>query len=124
MPSEKNQPKNFLPIIICLISLVLIFNISREIIRLYRSDERVKEAQQKIEKLKLENWQLKQEKEYRNTQEFLEGQIRDKLLMTKKGETIVILPQGAVEKFASEAAQINKTEEVVPTWRQWLALFW
>jgi len=65
---------------------------------------------------------LQQEKQYRESKDFLEKEIRNKLMMGKKDEIMVVLPEEVRQKIASES--INKVEkEEVPVWRQWWELF-
>lgn len=115
--------RKFLPLLISFLSLILIFNLSREVVRLSKAGQRIEEARDKVQELKLENWQLKKELDYRQTDEFLEQEIRNKLGMAKKDETIVILPRETVEKFASQAAT-RVEEKQLSSWQQWLEIFW
>ncbi len=114
--------KPFFSILISVVSLFLILNFSRELINLSQAGNRLEEIREDVKKLRFKNWQLKQEVDYRKTDEFLEKEIRDKLGMARKGETVVILPQEKIEKIASQAAA-EKKERQLSIWRQWLELF-
>lgn len=105
-----------------IICLILIINLSRELLRLSQSDKRLKEAEDNVKQLKLENWKLTQEKQYRQSDSFLENEIRNKLLLGKEGETIVILPKDEVDAIASASSEETQKEKKAP-WQQWLALF-
>ncbi len=114
--------KRFIALLILFFSLFLIFNFSRELLKLAKSGERIKEVEVKLEKLKITRWQLQEEKKYRESPAFLEKEIRDKLLMGKPGETVVILPQEEIDKIASPAGEPARMVEL-PIWRQWLEVF-
>lgn len=113
--------KKILSLLVTAICLIFIFNLSKELLRLSKVDERIGQAKQKKEELKLENWQLKQELAYRQTDEFIEEGIRDKLLMSKKGETMVIVPSGSIN-IASSSADIKNKKEL-DNWEKWLEVF-
>ena len=113
--------KKALSFLITAICLIFIFNLSKELLRLSKADERIDQAKQKKEELKLENWQLKQELAYRQTEEFLEKEIRDKLLMVKKGETMVIVPAGSID-IASSSSETKDGKEL-DNWEKWLEVF-
>ncbi len=104
------------------LSLFLIFNFSKNLWQWPQARKRLEETQKKLQALKLKNWQLQQEKKRRESPEFIEEEIRNKLLMTKEGETIVVLPEEIFPKVASASVnQEEKTEK--PAWRQWWELF-
>ena len=115
--------KRILLILACVFGLILIFNLVREIMRFSKSGERLKQAQEQVEQLKVKNWQLKQEKQYRESDDFAEKEIRDKLMMAKEGELVVVLPQEIIQKIASSSASEEGKVEL-PAWRQWWSLFW
>ena len=70
-------------------------------------------------KEKNENQRLKRDFIKANTNEFIEEQARNKLLLVKEGEQKVIIPK---ELIASQTAQ-NKITENEPNWRKWWNLF-
>ena len=113
--------KKALSLLVTAICLIFIFNLSKELLRLSKADERIDQAEQKKEELKLENWQLKRELAYRQTEEFLEKEIRDKLLMVKEGETMVIVPAGSID-IASSSVDTKDRKEL-DNWEKWLEVF-
>lgn len=78
---------------------------------------KVKEDEMRLERLKVENEQLKQELDYKNTQRYEEEEIRNKLGLVKEGESIVNLPNSIVQ----EVAKVD--EVIVPNWKKWQNLF-
>lgn len=109
-------------ILIFLLAMVLIFNFAKELWQWPQATKRLKEAQTELQALKLKNWQLKQEKQYRESEEFAEKEIRNKLVMGKEGEVTVVLPEDTLPKIASSSAG-NQEKTVLPPWRQWWELF-
>ncbi len=80
---------------------------------------KVGEESVRLEKLKAENQQLKQELEYKKSNQFAEAEIRNKLGLAKEGETVVILSQNQNQVDSSQLAQ--KPEK--PNWQKWKDLF-
>jgi len=111
-----------LSLLTTLLGLILIFNLSRQIYRLSTADDRIYQAQEKLNKLKLENWKLINEKNKRQTDEYLESQIRDKLLMSKNGETVVVIPKENLPDIATATSEIT-VQASLPVWRLWLEVF-
>lgn len=105
-----------------LVSLVFVINLFRKTFDLIKAEKRVSQTQEKLEQVKKENEELKKTRNYYQSEEFLEEQIRNKLGMAKPGEKVLVLP----EKFKED--QNNKTEKEeelvnIPNWQKWLALF-
>ncbi len=113
--------KKILSLLITAICLIFIFNLSKELLRLSKADERIDQAEQKKEELRLENWQLKQELAYRQTDEFIEEEIRNNLLMVKRGETMVIVPSESTNIASSSVETKNRKE--LDNWEKWLEVF-
>jgi cell division protein FtsB len=114
--------KKTLTFLFFLFSLLLIFNLSREVYRVSQSSGRLNEAEERVEKEKLRNWQLKEEKKYKESPFFLEKEIRDKLMMGKSGEVTVILPRDIIDKIATSEPE-KKPEIDLAIWQQWLEVF-
>lgn len=102
---------------------VLVFNLSRNLLRLWRAGDRLRQAKEKLAAVKTENLKLKEEQRFLESDFFIEEQIRDKLNLVKLGEAVVILPPTLSDKQA-ESLKSNDEEVSLPVWRQWLALFW
>jgi len=113
-----------LKILVVIVALVFIINLAKDLIRLWRAGDRLQQAKQNLSAEQAENARLKQEQHYLDSQFFFEQQVRDKLNMTKPGETIVILPQMLKPQRAEEPSQKGADTETLPVWQQWLALFW
>jgi cell division protein FtsB len=106
--------------LIIIVGVGLIVNLSRNIIKLLKSAEEMKLAEQRIEKLEKEAQNLAQKKEFYESEAFVEQEARDKLNMVKEGETMVVLPPN-IKEVLGEKENLPSTPQ--PCWRQWLDLF-
>jgi len=107
-------------IIIIIVGISLIVNLSKDIMRLLRSGDELKLAEQKVVELEKKRALLKEKKEYYQSEEFIEEIARNKLNMSKEGETIVILPEDIKSILGSKGLQLP---EFIPSWKQWINLF-
>ena len=110
--------RNLMLIFAILISVLLVVKSSKRILSFRDTSAKVGEENARLEKLRVENQQLKQELEYKKSNEFVEGEIRNKLGLAKDGETVVILPQDQ-NQDGNQVAQ--KPEK--PNWQKWKDLF-
>ncbi len=91
---------------------------TRSVVHLARQRNRLQEAQSTVAILEEEKERLQAEKEYYQSEEFVEKEARDRLNMSRPGEAVVVMPPS--EERIVYAGQLE-TEE--PIWRQWLAYF-
>ncbi|PIS08798.1 hypothetical protein COT75_04945 [Candidatus Beckwithbacteria bacterium CG10_big_fil_rev_8_21_14_0_10_34_10] len=118
-----------LSLLVFFLSFILIINLSRDVWRLYNSEERITKSQENLAKLKEENRELEELNKHYQSDEFLEEQIRNKLQMAKKGETIIILPEEISQgRISTSYEGIKKDtfegkEENKQNWQKWLELF-
>lgn len=107
------------------ILFLFILNLSRNLWRLWHAGDRVEEAQEKLEKLKVENVQLQREKERIEKGDFIEEQARNKLFMVKENELVLVLPLSAdrdkEKDFVEKELPVNEGKEI---WQKWLEIFW
>lgn len=80
----------------------------------------VEKTQLKLETTIEEKNRLEKQLEYVKSADFVEKEARDKLGMSKPGETIVILPDN-VEKIVGGQEEKKKVE--IPNWKKWGQLF-
>jgi cell division protein FtsB len=113
--------KKLIPSLIIIFSLYLIVSLSREIFDLIQKEKIIGKEQLKLEELKVETQVLKEQLDYVQSEEFVEKEAREKLGMTKPGETVVILPEDFKEMVDQSQGVIEPKE--VPNWKQWLGLF-
>jgi cell division protein FtsB len=103
---------------IFIFTLWLIFSVARQVYSLFKAGERVSQAEQKLSQLKLEEESLRKELTFRESEEFIEKEARDKLGLAKEGETIAILP-----KKLQEEPQPKETPQVSNLSRWFQRLF-
>lgn len=105
---------------IILVILFVVYNLVNQIIEATRSGERLSEAADVVYKLETKNKQLKNKLSQIQSPQFLEEEIRNKLGMSKKGETVVVIPEEKLKSVlgASQAAEIK-----LPNWLGWWKIF-
>ncbi len=108
--------RNFLLFLAFFFVLVLIVNSSRRLSQLASTSKKVENAEKQLEELRRENEVLKRELEYKQSAEFAEGEIRNKLGLAREGEAVVILPKKDDEKPEDERQDI-------PNYVKWWDLF-
>jgi cell division protein FtsB len=104
--------------LIILFGLYLIVSFSRDIWGLLNKTKEIDKEQQKLEDLKADNVNLKQQLEYVKSDAFVEKEARDKLGMAKDGEAVVLMPEN-VSKTSEDQIQ----QEEAPNWKKWWQLF-
>lgn len=92
------------------------FNSAQRILALRATSKKVEAAGEQLEKLKRENADLKNELEYKKSNEFAEGEIRNKLGLAKKGEAVVVIPR------KEESGDTNEDVKMA-NWQKWWSLF-
>jgi len=104
-----------------LIVLFITYNLVRQITQAVKSGERLSEATEEVFKLQLKNKELKKKLSQIQSADYIEQQARDKLGLSKKGETVVIIPEDKLKLVleASQSAQIIR----LPNWLGWLKVF-
>lgn len=112
------MPKKIISFIIILIGLYLIFSSGKSIIYLLSTGKKVDEAKDNLVKVQKENLNLKKQLQIVKSPEFLEKTAREKLNLTKDGETLVILPT-TIPLLENE----KKSPDHTPNWQKWYSLF-
>lgn len=85
--------------------------------------KRIEKIRGRITKLEDEKEELENQLNEAKSQEYLEKQLRDKLGLSREGETIVVLPDAEIlKKFVPEMPQEEETLPD-PVWRKWARLF-
>lgn len=109
-------------ILIILVTLVVAYNLIGQIMDATKSGERLSTAVDEVYKLEVKNKALKEKLSRTQTPDFIEEEVRNKLGLAKKGETVVVIPE---EKLKSVLGASSSAEVVrLPNWLGWLKLFW
>lgn len=107
-------------IIISIFLLFVIQNLFHSIYSLWQKQELLVKAAQQLEKEKAENAKLKRQMEWVKKPSFIEQQARDKLLLVKPGEQIVVYSR---KPEMVKPSSDNITAKLKPNWLLWWELF-
>lgn len=77
---------------IIVVGLFIIYGSSRNILELWQQKQRVWKIQKEVKELEVREAELKKKLEYYNSGEYVEKMAREKLLLQKEGETVILLP--------------------------------
>lgn len=107
--------------LIVLVILVIAYNLIIQIMEATKSGERLSQAAEVVYRLEIKNKQLKKKLSQIRAPEFIEEEIRNKLGLAKKGETVVVIPEEKLKLVlgASSSAQNIR----LPNWLGWLRVF-
>ena len=111
----------FVSAIFLFIGFYLIVSFSRDLWFLVQKEGEIQKSNLRLEKLELENEQLKHQGQIVQSPEFIEKEAREKLGFTKEGETVLILPENLREKMGFNQPQVSSQE--IPNWEKWRRLF-
>ena len=111
----RKMKRNLLLVLVVIIALVLAYNSFKKIKDFKLSAQTVDDRAAYLETLKKQNEELKNELAYKESSQFAELEIRNKLGMAKPGETIVVVPK-------EETADLDQNESgsrVKANWEKW-----
>lgn len=100
--------------------IFIIQNLIHSIYSLYQKQELLVNATKELSKEQKENRQLKEQITEVNKPSFIEEQARDKLLLIKPGEQMVIYPSHLA---VTDHQQPKTPVKPKPNWQQWWELF-
>lgn len=102
--------------------IYLIVVLARDLWQILSAKKHVEGAEKRVEQLAQKQDYLNEQLKWVQTDEFVEKEAREKLMLSKPGERVVLLP-----KLGSDSGTFHKdTEEVVevkPPWKHWAQLF-
>lgn len=111
---------------IIVIGLFIIYGSSRNILELWQQKQRVWKIQKEVKELEVKEAELKKKLEYYSSDEYVEKIAREKLLLQKEGETVVLLPSGQNQDQSSDIKSQNeeKNKQSEPSiWERLVGLF-
>lgn len=108
-------------VIVVAICLLIINNLSRSIIDLWQKQAFLSTAQSNLQKEEVKNQQLKQQLKRVSQKQFVEEQARDKLLLIKPGEEVVLIPTDMLPPDTN--SDTNKKVKNKPHWEEWWSYF-
>ena len=115
--------KNYQKYLLLLLCIVFALSLVKNIARIKNAQIRVEKMKERVDKLQKEKEELQIKVEEAKKQEYIEKQLRDKLGLSKEGETIVVLPDA--DTLRKLVPPIPEEEETLPdpNWKKWLKLF-
>ena len=112
-----------LVVLALLLGTFFIITFSRDLLDLMSSRERIAKEQAEVAQLEEEQQELASQLDQVMSDEFVEKEAREKLLLSKPGETVVILPPNE-QTGEQESFQNNQDgEEKLANWEKWAQLF-
>lgn len=104
-----------------LILLIIAYNLVGQIFQTLKSGDRLTQASEKLHQLELKNTRLKKRLSEVNSPDFIEEEARNKLGLSKEGETLIIIPDEKLNQIleASREAKMIK----FPNWLGWWKVF-
>src|SRR3990167_10149559 len=109
-----SMKRNLLLIFAVIVGLLLAYNSARKIASYRGTSQKITDEQVKLEQLRQENAELKQELEYKKSDKFAEGEIRNKLGLAKPGEEVFVVP-----KDVNRQSLIVNRDDGKPNWQKW-----
>ena len=113
---------------ILLLGGYFLLQMSKNILTLWSSRNRITQAQNRLNQLQEQNSQLQKEAAQAGNPAFIEREARNKLGMVKEGEEVLALPQDQITALAQELrSQYESSQQSpsqsLPNWQQWAKLF-
>ena len=112
-----------LSVVIILLGIYLIISLSQDLWKLLEARERIARERQEVAKLEQEQQGLASRLEEVMSEEFVEREAREKLLMSKPGETVVLLPEEGKEEKRVLGQKVVDEEGDLANWEKWMRLF-
>ena len=106
--------------IVILILVLTINNLIHSIYTIWQKQDLIIQAQKNLAAEKEENQRLKKDIAQVNRPQFVESEARDKLLLAKPGEGIVVLPK---DKLTASPSPIHQMTDNRPNWQKWWEIF-
>ena len=105
---------------IIIILIITINNLIQSIYTTWQKQDLINQAQNDLSAAKEENQRLKTDIAQVNKPQFIETEARNKLLLAKPGEGIVILP---INQLAISPSPTHQIIDKRPNWQKWWELF-
>lgn len=113
--------KKLLVIVIIIVAVIILTSLVRQIASALGSDVRLDRLLDDVGNLERENKKLKKELALAGSYDSVEEIARNDLNMSFPDETVVIIPQGMIEKALTPEKKVEDVK--IPNWQGWLRLF-
>ncbi|MCH7952219.1 septum formation initiator family protein [Patescibacteria group bacterium] len=108
-------------VVVILLGAFLTIVLSKELLELLSAQERIAKEQEAVSRLEKEQQELASQLEHVTSEEFVEKEAREKLLMRRPGEMVVLLPEEDQVDTAEKGEQ--EVDENLANWEKWAKLF-
>jgi len=116
--------KRLLAYVIMVMSLMISIKLVKDIVKLWKSDDRLAIAEQELEVSKEESAELRLRLEEIETGEWWEKQVRNTLKMARENEKVVIVPDSLMASSSFERVESKEEEgDGVSNYQKWWKLF-
>lgn len=113
--------KKLIVIVIVIVAIIILIGLVRQINFALGSDARLNKLLEDVGSLERENKELKRELAGAESFESVEEVARNDLNLAFPGETVVIVPEGLIQKVLMP--EEKPIEIKIPNWEGWLKLF-
>jgi|SRR3989344_438829 len=113
-----SMKRNLLLIFAVIVGLLLAYNSAKKIASYRGTSQKITGEQAKLEQLRQENAELKQELEYKKSDKFAEGEIRNKLGLAKPGEEVFVVPKEDERLTANDKSRDERSN--LEKWKDYL----
>lgn len=116
--------KRLLAYIIMILSLIITMRLAKDIYWFWHTEDRLAEAEQELIEAKEMRFRLQRQLEEVGSDEWRERQVRDKLMMARPNEVVVVVPSTAGTEPAPKTKEDRReTEAELENWEKWWRLF-
>ncbi len=105
---------------IIIVLLLTINDLAHSIYSIWQKQDLIVQAQKDLDTEKNENKDLKKHIAQVNRPQFIESEARDKLLLAKPGEGVILIPNNQLDIHSSSRAKPIDTR---PNWQKWWNTF-
>jgi cell division protein FtsL len=119
----------FIPLFVAAGVVFTLFVIGGKAVQSYELKQEALALERRIDGLKIENRQIKQQLEYYRSDQFIEKVAREELGLIKPGDVAVVMvmpsdnPLPALPDPVPLVSPARQTPSDIPTWQRWLQLF-
>jgi len=104
---------------VVIVLLLTINDLVHSIYDIWQKQDLVVQAQKDLNTEKKENQELKKQISQVNQPQFIESQARNKLLLAKPGEDVIIVPSDQLAVTSPQSKHIDTR----PNWQKWWSTF-
>ena len=113
--------KKIIIISVFLLIIGLVYSFGKQIYSSLEAGKRLDTEAERLTFLQQRNEDLKKKLGEVGSLQFIEAQARDKLSLSRAGETVMVIPQSEIDKVLGAQKEVEKV--VLPYWQGWLKLF-